>query len=233
MSITDLASPDRDTVREIFDGIAPQYDVMNSLLSFYLDGLWRRKACRLMLEGKEETILDIGIGTGKFLKVFLTIQSWQRAVGIDFSSQMLRQARARLRTDVDLVSADFHELPFGNGSFDLAISSFTLRSVQNLHRFFDEVFRILRPKGKAGFLCLTRPKNQFWRKVYPIYLKYYVPWVGFFISGQHKAYRFLSESIQSFQEPAETIRIMEKVGFKDISSYLFTGGIATLIIAHK
>ncbi|MDD5672195.1 MAG: ubiquinone/menaquinone biosynthesis methyltransferase [Candidatus Omnitrophica bacterium] len=233
MSTTDLASPDRDTVREIFDGIAPQYDFMNNLLSFYLDGWWRREACRLLLEGKEETILDIGTGTGKFLDVFLKARSWQRAVGMDFSGPMLRQARAGLQKDVDLVSADFHELPFGSGSFDLAISGFTLRSVQDLDRFFAEVFRILRPKGKAGFLCLTRPQHLFWRSLYRVYLKYYVPGIGFFMTGQQKAYRFLSESIQSFQEPAETIRIMERAGFNTVASYPFTGGIATLMIAYK
>lgn len=233
MSTTELASPEKKDIREFFDAIAGRYDFLNSFLSFRLDHLWRQKACRILLPGSGSAILDLGTGTGKYLELFLKSKSWDRAVGLDFSEEMLKVARLNLPPDVELMSADWHELPFQEKSFDLIISSFTLRSVKDMNRFLTGVYRVLKKGGRASFLCLTRPQNPFYKAVYYPYLKYYLPLAGKLVSGHDKAYRFLAESIQHFQEPAETMRDMAACGFSNIQKYSFTMGAATLLVGSK
>ncbi len=233
MSTTELASPEKKHIRDFFNAIASRYDVLNSLLSFRMDERWRKCSRDLVIGERQQDILDIGIGTGKFLKNFLEVKPWRRAVGLDFSEKMLAAARRELPASVSLVSADFHDLPFANQSFDLIASSFTLRSVKNFQQFIRELHRILRPGGKVALLCLTRPKNPMVRTLYYPYLRYYLPCIGNLLSGHNRAYCFLSESIQSFQEPEETLSIMQQCGFQTQKPVRFAFGVATLLIGEK
>ena len=228
-----LAAEKKETIRSFFDSIAPRYDHINQVLSWSLDDVWRKRAFKFIFSGKENSILDLGIGTGKFIQLFLKSKSWQRLAGLDFSLNMLRQARTELPSQVDLVSADFHDIPFQSKSFDLVISSFALRSVQDLPRFFREIQRLLRPEGKAALLCLTRPSNPFWKILAYPYLKFFLPLIGGVLSGHQDAYHFLSDSILSFQEPEKTAAMLKQEGFKDAKIYPFTLGLATLIVAYK
>lgn len=228
-----LASPNKEFIREAFDSIAPKYDFLNTVLSFKLDEAWRRRARDLVLEPSQRTILDLGVGSGKFLECFLEKRPWKKSVGLDFSVNMLTVARENLPQDVLLVQGDFHDLPFASAEFDLVVSAFTLRSVKEMARFLSQVFRILTPDGKAAFLCLTRP-SAWWAKLlfYP-YLKLYLPLVGWMVSGKLKAYQFLSESIATFQEPQKTAAEMRVAGFTDLQIHVFTFGAATLIVGRK
>jgi len=241
-----LASPDKEFIREAFDSIAPKYDFLNTVLSFNLDEAWRKRACDLVLEPSrfysasaltaqpaQQSILDLGTGSGRFLQCFLARQTWKKSAALDFSANMLAQARENLPREVMLVQGDFHDLPFGSNEFDLVVSAFTLRSVKDMPRFLSQVFKILTPGGKAGFLCLTRP-DAWWAKLlfYP-YLKLYLPVVGWIFSGKLKAYQFLSESVASFQEPQKTAAEMRVAGFSDIQIHAFTFGAATLILGRK
>ena len=228
-----LASPDKEFIREAFDSIAPKYDFLNTVLSFKLDEAWRCRARDLVLESSHQTILDLGTGSGKFLQCFLGARPWKKTVGLDFSSNMLSLARKNLPANVTLVQGDFHQLPFGDSEFNLIVSAFTLRSVKDMVSFLSQVYKILTPGGKAAFLCLTRP-SAWWAKLlfYP-YLKIYLPIVGWIFSGRLNAYQFLSESIASFQEPAKTAAEMRDTGFTDIQIHAFTFGAATLIVGRK
>lgn len=232
MSSTSLASPDKTAIRTFFDQIAFRYDFLNSLLSFRLDNYWRAKSKKLVLEGLEQSVLDLGVGTGRFLGTFIAGKTFRRAVGLDFSSKMLEKSREELPGNVRFVSGDFHSLPFPDGIFDLVISSFTLRSVKNLSVFFDEIYRVLTPHGKTALLCLTRPNGLF-RFIYYPYLRYYLPLVGKLFSGQEDAYQFLSQSIQTFQDPGSTVSLLRQRGFQSIRVYRLTFGAATLIVAKK
>lgn len=233
MNSADLSSPDKQTIRRLFDQIAFRYDFVNSLLSLKLDDYWRSEACKVILEGGEQSVLDLGIGTGKFLEVFLSGRQFKFSAGLDFSTNMLKKARETLPQGVRYVSGDFHSLPFQKGSFDLVISSFTLRSVKDMPRFINEVYEILTPHGKAAFLCLTRPTNPLWKLLYYPYLNLYLPFVGRMISGNPEAYQFLSKSIQAFQEPGVTVGLLRRCGFQAIRIRQLTMGVATLITAKK
>jgi demethylmenaquinone methyltransferase/2-methoxy-6-polyprenyl-1,4-benzoquinol methylase len=180
-----------------------------------------------------KTILDLGCGTGKFLECFLKKRSWESATGVDFSLAMLEKARRTVSGNVMWLREDFDSLPFLDESFDLVISGFTLRSVQNLPAFLDKVHHILTPGGKAAFLDLTRPRSFWVRGFFYPYLKFALPLLGWLISGNRKAYGFLSGSVRKFQAPEETIRLMQSLGYRNCVSKSFAFGAATLIIGQK
>lgn len=223
----------KPALRNFFDSIAFRYDFLNSFLSFHLDDYWRTRSRDILLERGGSRLLDLGIGTGKFLRSFLGQRDWKRLAGLDFSSSMLLEARKVLPQNTRLICGDFHALPFAPESFDLVISAFALRSVREMRRFFEGVFEALSDGGRAGFLCLTRPKNFFAKIFYYPYLKFYLPLVGGLFSGRREAYEFLSDSILTFQDPAETVSMLRIVGFSSVQIHSFTFGAATLIIGQK
>jgi demethylmenaquinone methyltransferase / 2-methoxy-6-polyprenyl-1,4-benzoquinol methylase len=242
-----MSALDKEDIRKTFDSISGRYDLLNQILSFGQADQWRKRACEIVLqdphpnplpegEGRARgmaSILDLGCGTGKFLECFLKARKWESATGVDFSAAMLEKARETVSGNVMWLQEDFDALPFLESSFDLVISGFTLRSVQKLPEFLGHVHRILTPGGKAAFLDLTRPRNFLARLLFYPYLKFILPLLGWLISGNLKAYGFLSSSVRKFQSPDETLRLMETCGYHAVTTKSFSFGAATLIIAKK
>lgn len=233
MSTVEAGKCSSSVLERFFDSIATRYDFINDLLSLKLDHYWRIRARNLLITGQESEILDLGTGTGKFLKLFCEAKTWDRAVGLDFSSEMLGKARVHLPSPVEFIQGDFLKLPFSDGAFDLVVSAYALRSVSDLPAFFNGIHRVLKSTGTVGILCLTRPPSRFWRAVCYPYLKYYLPWVGGLLSGNREAYHFLSESILHFQEPEKTAELMLNCGFQSVKIHRMTVGLATLLIGKK
>ena len=246
--------PDKEFIRRTFDSISPRYDLLNQILSFGSADQWRKLAAIYLMSDlpmSADSILDVGVGTGDFLKWFLRRReqqvpasvpgaqgtglkgSWESAMGVDFSVAMLQKARKKISGSVMWLQEDFDSLPFLEASFDLVISGFTLRSVQKLQEFLGRVHRILTPGGRAAFLDLTRPRNSLARLLFYLYLKFVLPLLGWLISGNLKAYGFLSGSVRKFQAPEETIRLMQAAGYRNCTSKSFAFGAATLIIGQK
>ena len=225
-----LAHPDSNQIQSFFNVITAKYDFLNSFFSLGLDHYWRRQLVRLSLIGSERTILDLGAGTGKSLEAFLNAHPFERAVGCDFSENMLEKAKARLGERAELIACDFHALPFAHQSFDIVTGSFILRSVQNMTRFLSEVKHVVKPEGKAVFLELTRPQNQLaWNLFYRPYVQFYIPLIGKLFSKHDEAYQFLSDSVRAFRTPEELREEFFKVGFKKVSINPLTFGAATII----
>lgn len=218
----------------LFNSIAERYDFINTLLSLKLDSYWRRKSRKILIQDREiKSVLDLGVGTGKFISLFSKQAGVKRLIGLDFSEEMLKYAKKELPKNISVVSGDFHALPFEHGSFDLIISSFTLRSVKDMRTFMLQIYDTLSPYGQVGLLCLTRPKNPIVKALFVPYVKFYLPFVGKLISGKDDAYQFLSQSVQHFQEPNTTVDLLRRSGFQTIQVKRLTFGIATLIIARK
>jgi len=231
-----MSVPSKEFILKAFDSITPRYDMLNQVLSFGMSETWRKRSMEIVLSDPSfspKTILDLGCGTGKFLQCFLQSKSWESATGVDFSVAMLEKARATVSGNVIWLKEDFDSLPFLDGSFDLVISGFTLRSVQNLSKFLGHVHRILTPGGKAAFLDLTRPRSFWLRLLFFPYLRFILPLLGWILSGNRKAYGFLSGSVRSFQAPEETVRLMQAAGYRDCATKSFAFGAATLIIGTK
>lgn len=222
-----------DQIRSFFDAIPRRYDFLNSVLSFSIHWRWRKRLVREALKDDVESFLDIGAGTGTSLKTFLDRKTFRLAVGCDFSEGMLKVAEEKL-TSAKLVQSDACHLSFKKGSFDLVTSSFVLRSLGSLDQFMSEVKRVLKKRGRFAFLELTRPKHPIvWNVFVQPYLRFYLPLVGRIVSGHNDAYQFLSNSIQSFQDPEILKRRFEEMGFSSVQLTLLSGGLGSILIGQK
>lgn len=140
-------------VEEMFDRIAPRYELVNRLMTLGLDAGWRRRAVRELQLDSGSQVVDLGCGTGDLCRVLG--RAGLRAVGVDMAAGMLAMAH----TAAPLVRADALQLPLADASVDGAVSGFALRNVVDIAACFREAARVIRPGGRAVFLEVSEPPS--------------------------------------------------------------------------
>jgi demethylmenaquinone methyltransferase / 2-methoxy-6-polyprenyl-1,4-benzoquinol methylase len=213
-------------VREMFDTIAPRYDLVNRIITFGLDRRWRRTAVSSLSLSPGALVLDVACGTGD-LCIELASRG-QRAVGVDLSIGMIAHAR----TAAPLVQTDALRMPFPDAAFDGAVSGFALRNFVALDPLFTELARVVRPGGRISLLDVETPANPVLRAGHSVYFGHVVPRVGSLLSDRD-AYRYLPRSV-AYLPPAETtLSLLRQAGFADARRRLLSGGITQLITATR
>jgi demethylmenaquinone methyltransferase/2-methoxy-6-polyprenyl-1,4-benzoquinol methylase len=213
-------------VRQMFDTIAPRYDMVNRIMTFRLDTRWRKKTVRDLGLAPGSTVIDLACGTGDFC-VDLD-KAGMVPFGFDLSFGMLRAAR----TDAPLVHADILRLPVRDGSVDGATCGFALRNLVELPAFFSELARVLRPGGRIGLLEVAEPDNRVLRRGHHLYFDRIVPRVGGLLSDKN-AYAYLPKSVAYLPEPAQLLRQVRDAGFRDVDRSLQFPGSAQIITATR
>lgn len=227
-----------ESVRNLFNNIAPTYDLLNHLLSLRRDFYWRKMAVR-EFRGYRGWLLDIATGTGDILiEMFRQDGLERRAFGIDFSEPMIRKAREKLSKKGLFRSAclgmgDALSLPFRENTFSGSMIAFGLRNIVEKHRALSEMVRVVRPGGKIVILEFTFPQKGLMRWLYPIYFKKILPWVGGSISGDHGAYAYLPESVSHFQHAEAYASLMRNSELIHVTTRSLTGGVASIISGIK
>jgi ubiquinone/menaquinone biosynthesis methyltransferase len=231
----DVSKDVREDVRAMFDRIAGRYDFANRVMSVGIDGLWRRKATRALLEGVGDSprVLDLGAGTLDGAIAILCRKPQASVMGADFSRNMLVEGRKKPRAaKVAAQVADGHALPYQNAVFDAVISAFCVRNLRNLRQAMAELRRVVRPKGRIAILEFFRParKRPFWDGFYNARV---LPLLGRVVTGDGAAYRYLPESIGRFVARDEFEDLLREVGFVTVRGVdLFPAGVASLVVAE-
>jgi demethylmenaquinone methyltransferase/2-methoxy-6-polyprenyl-1,4-benzoquinol methylase len=213
-------------VEEMFDKIAPRYELVNRLMTFGLDAGWRRRAVRELRLDPGDRVVDLGCGTGDLCRVLG--RAGLRAVGVDMAAGML----ARAHTAAPLVRADALQLPLGDASIDGAVSGFALRNVVDIGACFREAARVIRPGGRAVFLEVSEPPNPVVRWAHAVYFRRIVPMVGGLLSDR-SAYRYLPASTAYLPSPEELLRMMAEAGFVGCRRVQLGMGAAQLLIGTR
>jgi len=213
-------------VREMFDAIAPRYDLVNRIMTFRLDTRWRRKAVRLLGLPSGSLVLDLASGTGD-LCVDLA-RAGIRPLSMDLSFGML----AADRSGAPRSQADVLNLPISEAAVDGATCGFALRNLLDLPRFFQELGRVVRPGGRIALLDVGVPRNRLIRFGNGIYFGRIVPRIGAWLSDP-AAYRYLPKSVAYLPEPEVMLRHLRDAGFSDASHRQLSGGITQLLVATR
>jgi demethylmenaquinone methyltransferase/2-methoxy-6-polyprenyl-1,4-benzoquinol methylase len=222
-------------VRGMFDRIAGRYDAANRAMSVGIDVLWRKKAMRPLLADLPPAprLLDLGAGT---LDGALEIRRQcpdAQVVAADFAGQMLRVGRAKpAAAAITTHAADGHHLPYATAAFDGAFSAFCVRNLRDLPAALAELRRVVRPGGRLAVLEFFRPRKPrlFFDRLYNARL---LPLVGWLVSGDREAYRYLPASIARFLSRAEFEDQLRAAGFTTVTGEdLFPAGVAGLVVAR-
>jgi len=227
-----------DSIRNLFDNIAPTYDLLNHLLSLRRDHYWRKMAVQ-QLKGLEGWILDIATGTGDVAIEMIRQNSRHRKVfGLDFSEPMIKRAHRKvlgkgLSPIITLSLGDALSLPFRDSTFSASMIAFGLRNIAKKEQALCEMVRVIKKGGKVIILEFTFPQKGLMRRLYPIYFKRVLPWVGGFLSGDRGAYAYLPESVLHFASAENYEEMMGRVGLENVNSLSLTGGVASVISGIK
>lgn len=227
----------KEQVAEMFDNISGNYDFLNHFLSLGIDIRWRKKAIKLLREDQPKLILDIATGTGDFAIEALALNP-DKVIGVDISEGMLQVGREKMKKKglddrIDLRSGDSEGLPFEDNKFDAVIVSFGVRNFENLDKGLADMFRVLRPGGKAVILEFSRPRVFPFRQIYNFYFKAILPRIGKLISKDRAAYTYLPESVEAFPDGNDFLAHMRHVGFNDTKCKSLTFGVSSIYTGVK
>jgi len=213
-------------VRQMFDAIAPRYDMVNRVMTFRLDVRWRRKAVRLLALPTGSTVIDLAAGTGD-LCIDLR-KAGARPIAFDISYGML----AADRSASPRVQADILRLPLADHSVDGATCGFALRNLLDLPTFFAELARVVRPGGRIALLDVGVPHNPVIRWGNSIYFGKIVPRIGALLSDG-AAYRYLPKSVAYLPKREELLRLLQAAGFENAEHHQLSGGLTQLMVGTR
>ena len=235
MTPTESREPQR--VRNMFDGIAGRYDLLNRLLSGSLDRVWRRAAAR-EVAGTSGPLLDLCGGTGDLTLAVADAAPADPVICCDFSHRMLTVAAPKFRRReagrrcVPL-EADGLRLPFADRAFPAVTVAFGVRNFADIDAGFREIHRVLRPGGRLVSLEFSRPDAPVIAPLYRFYLRSLLPRLGDGVSGRRGPYGYLARTISVFPDAPELAGQLRNAGFAACTWRKLHGGIVAIHTATR
>jgi len=218
-----------EAVRQMFDRIAPRYDLMNRLLTGGLDQRWRRRLLSRVTVGDGDVVVDVACGTGDLAE--LARKRGAFVLGVDFAFEMLRGAARRQATPA-LVCADAARLPLPDACANVVTCGFAMRNFVALPPVFQEMARILRPGGRLAILEVDRPSSTWVARAHSLYFDRVVPQIGALLSDR-AAYRYLPQSTAYLPSLQALRSLLATAGFAAISREPLLLGTAQILTAVR
>jgi demethylmenaquinone methyltransferase/2-methoxy-6-polyprenyl-1,4-benzoquinol methylase len=226
-------------VRDVFDSVASNYDLMNDLMSGGLHRFWKYFTLNKTGLRPSDRALDVAGGTGDIAAglsrqvgptglVFLT----------DINRSMLEQGRRNLINkgivgNIVPAQADAENLPFLDNSFHCITIGFGLRNVTNKDAALSSMTRALKPGGRLMILEFSKPVLKFIEPVYDFYSFNVLPILGELVAGDSDSYQYLAESIRMHPDQEEMVDLMTDAGLEDSHYFNLSGGIVALHMGYK
>jgi len=230
-------------VRQMFNSIAPRYDLLNHVLSASVDRLWwwqTARRFRSVLADPDATVLDICCGTGHMTMALLKgrPRGARPVLAADFAREMLSRAAHRFaarkhgEAGAIALEADALHLPLRSESLDLIVTAFGFRNLTNYQAGLREFHRVLKPGAQLGILDFSEPEGLM-GKIYAVYFRRVLPAIGRLLCGKDGPYRYLPTSVGNFPSPHEMLALMRETGYEFCAWQPYTFGIAGLYTAKR
>ncbi len=220
---------------EMFDAIAPRYDLLNRLMSFGIDKRWRELLVDSLELGHGMRALDLATGTADVALAIAARHPSVRVLATDPSTGMLGIGQQKVETAglgnrVRLELGDAQHILAEDDTFDSACISFGIRNVPDRPRALREMARVVRRGGRVAILELSEPKGGLMGAMARFHVHTLVPRMGALLSGARE-YRYLQQSIASFPGAAEFTAIIRGAGLEIVKVQPLTFGVAHLYVA--
>ena len=234
--MTKIQKSEESYIKNIFESISKDYDLMNDLITFKYHSKWKREIAMIAKEDNPKVILDIATGTGD-IAINLSKLKDSQIIGVDISEKMLDVAGDKIRkmniTNITFELSKAEKLKYKNNFFDLISIGYGVRNFEDLINGLKESYRVLKKNGKLIILETSVPNNFLIKYLYLLFTSIYVPLISFIFTKNIKAYNYLLDSTKEFPHEKEFKKILGSVGFKNIASKKKFFGISTIYILTK
>ena len=227
-----------EKVKQVFDSVATNYDMMNDLMSMGVHRLWKRFMLSQTGLKMGMKALDVAGGTGD-IAALLREQVGESGLVVmtDINPSMLKEGRSRLLDrgklkNIQVVQCDAEQLPFDDDHFDCVTIAFGLRNVTVKENALKSMFRVLKPGGKLLILEFSKP-NEMLSPAYDIYSFNILPALGEWVANDRESYQYLAESIRVHPDQEKLEQMILSAGFDRAEYRNLTGGIVALHIGYK
>ena len=228
------ASEKAGMVRQVFESVAPRYDLMNDLMSGGVHRLWKNTLVDVVNPRAGEKLLDVAGGTGDVAFRLLKKQGERGDVTVcDINAAMLSVGRARavdrgLLRGLTWTTGDAENLPFPDRSFDGYTIAFGLRNVTDIDEALSEAWRVLKPGGRFYCLEFSKVTSAPVASVYDAYSSRALPFFGRLVAKDAESYSYLHESIRRFPSQRELAARLRRAGFANVAWRDMTLGVVAL-----
>lgn len=219
-------------VRQVFESVAPSYDLMNDLMSMGIHRLWKRRLVSMVQPKASEAIIDVAGGTGD-IAFLMHGKAPDAAITVcDINPAMLEVGKGRaidrgILKGIRFVEGNAEKLPFKANSQDVYTISFGLRNVTDIDAALRDAYRVLKPGGR--FFCLEFSKVALpLRPAYDLYSFALLPLMGKYVANDEASYRYLAESIRQFPAQDDLAARLREAGFSSARYTNFSGGICAV-----
>lgn len=223
-------------VNDLFATIAPRYDLINDLQSFWMHRWWKRRLLKMASPQPGETALDLCCGTGD---VAFALESRGATVtGLDFSAGMLSVAAQRATSKaggsrIRFIQGDALATGLPDASFDVVTISYGLRNLADWRSGLKEMLRVAKPGGRILVLDFGKPDFAPWRGVYLAYLKWLVPRFGRWFFGDSDTHGYIYESLLHYPAQRGVEAEMKAMGLENVRVVNLLGGMMGINYARK
>ena len=234
--MTKIQKSEESYIKNIFESISKDYDLMNDLITFKYHSKWKKEIAMIAKEDNPKVILDIATGTGD-IAINLSKLKDSQIIGVDISEKMLDVAGDKIRkmniNNITLELSKAEKLKYRNNFFDLISIGYGVRNFEDLINGLKESYRVLKENGKLIILETSVPNNYLVKYSYILFTSIYIPLISFIFTRNIKAYNYLLNSTKEFPPEKEFKKILSTVGFKNIESKRKFFGISTIYILTK
>jgi ubiquinone/menaquinone biosynthesis C-methylase UbiE len=216
----------RVTALRLFKGLAGSYDRVVDYATMFQDRYWKRWVVERGSFSARDLVLDLGCGTLLFEQRMVDLGC--RFVGVDLSEEMVELGRSKGLPNVPLlINGDAESLPFGDQSFDAAMSCYLPKYV-DIQRLAGELARVVKPGGMVVFYDFSRPRGVL-SPILLLYVRVGLPIIGFMQrligSDAEFAFRRLPRIIEETSWNRQVAGIMEAHGFETVETASLTHGV--------
>ena len=223
-------------VAGVFNSVAGKYDVMNDLMSVGLHRLWKRFAVGVSGVREGQRVLDVAGGSADLTRLFLKkVGGSGQVVLTDINNAMLRVGRDRVLDEgivTPVTQCDAEHLPFPDNYFDCISNAFGLRNVTHKDAALREMYRVIRPGGRAIVLEFSKVAKPL-EAIYDAYSFKLLPKIGELVANDADSYRYLAESIRMHPGQEELKKMMEDAGLEHVEYFNLTGGVVAVHRGYK
>lgn len=234
-----LENEKKGLVNEVFSSVAPNYDLMNDLMSLFTHRLWKRFLVEKTHLRQGQSALDVAGGTADISLLLKEKVGDDGSVTVfDINQKMLERGRDKcldrgVVKGMTFVRGNAEELPFPANTFHCATVGFGIRNVTRIGVAFKEMTRVVKPGGRVLCLEFSHPENKTLNELYDFYSFNVIPLIGETVTGNRDAYVYLAESIRKFPPQEELKKIMEEAGLYKVKYHNLFDGIAAVHVGTK